>query len=123
MTRLRIVAASAILLVWAGCNDAPTAEDLAEGQRLYRVYGCALCHGMEGRGDGRDAATLDVPPRDFRDEAAFKQGHSVDAIVETVASGVVDERGSTMPAFPDIPEEDRRLIAQFVMTLVEEGNP
>jgi high-affinity iron transporter len=117
------VAAFAVLLTGAACNRAPTREDLAEGERLYRVYGCALCHGMEGRGDGRDAETLDVPPRDFRDEDAFKQGHSVEAIVQTIAAGVFDERNATMPSFPDIPEEDRRLMAHFVMTLVEDESP
>lgn len=121
MRAVRTLAVFTVLFTSA-CNRAPTPEDLAEGERLYRVYGCALCHGMEGRGDGRDAETLDVRPRDFRDEDAFKQGHSVEAIVQTIAAGVVDERNATMPAFPDIPEEDRRLIAHFVMTLVEEEN-
>jgi mono/diheme cytochrome c family protein len=109
--------------ILAACSTSPTPEELAAGQRLYRVNGCALCHGLEGRGDGRDAATLDVPPRDFRDEAAFRQGHSVEAIEQTIVTGVVDEDGSPMPSFPDISEEDRRLIAHFVMSLVEDPRP
>lgn len=118
--RLRTGGALLASVLLAACNSPATPEELAEGQRLYRVYGCALCHGMEGRGDGRDAQTLDVPPRDFRDEAAFRQGHSVGSIEQTIVSGVVDENGSPMPAFPDIPENDRRLIAEYVMSLVEQ---
>ncbi|MBI2875557.1 MAG: cytochrome c [Candidatus Tectomicrobia bacterium] len=34
------------------------------GERLYRHY-CLLCHGEEGRGDGYNASTLEVPPRDL----------------------------------------------------------
>jgi cytochrome c oxidase cbb3-type subunit 2 len=34
------------------------------GARLYEAN-CAICHGAEGRGNGREAHRFSVPPRDF----------------------------------------------------------
>ena len=39
----------------------PTADVLARGKALYRIY-CQVCHGAEGKGDGPIAAKIPPPP-------------------------------------------------------------
>jgi mono/diheme cytochrome c family protein len=64
------VAASIVLLAWI-LTPAEAAErgDLQQGQRLYGRY-CAVCHGIEGTGAGRNAPYLEQlgrAPRDHTD--------------------------------------------------------
>jgi high-affinity iron transporter len=91
------------------------ANDAAAGRQLYATYGCAACHGAEGRGDG-PAATM-PKPRDFRIRSAYRHGSTVDAIATTIQYGA-----GAMPAFPYIPENERREIAVWVHSLAEKGN-
>jgi len=109
-----LVLASVLL---AGCGDSrPDPAAVAEGRALYLSFGCAACHGPEGRGDGPAAVSLLTPPRDLHDAASFKNGHTVPAIAGSVMNGVGD--GSTgMMAFPHISGKDRLKIAAFVASL------
>ncbi|MDJ0789049.1 MAG: cytochrome c [Myxococcota bacterium] len=43
------------------------------GQALFRQH-CAVCHGMEGRGDGVAVSALKTPPSDLRKIAARRGG-------------------------------------------------
>ena len=95
---------------------ASTAEELRRGSSLFRSYACVLCHGLEGRGDGRMAATLRNRPRDLRDLSAFKQGTSIAAISATIERGIV---GSGMPAQAFIPPPERELLARYILSLSE----
>ncbi|MBK9062076.1 MAG: SCO family protein [Acidobacteria bacterium] len=89
---------------------------MAEGRALYLSFGCAACHGPEGRGDGPAAPSLHAPPRDLHDAASFKNGHTVPGIAGSIMNGVGD--GSTgMMAFPHIAGKDRLKIAAFVASL------
>jgi high-affinity iron transporter len=107
----RTVAACVIAGGIAACGRPPS---VAEGRALYRANGCANCHGPSGHGDGPIGLTLRPPPRDFRDGAAFKQGHSESAIATTLAHGV---RGGAMPAFSHLSTHERRSLAAFVRSL------
>lgn len=42
-----------------------TPEKMALGSKLFLAQ-CAICHGKEGSGNGKSAATLNPKPRDFR---------------------------------------------------------
>ncbi len=44
------------------------------GCHLYHEYGCATCHGAQGRGDGRDASVARMRPRptDLTDAARLR---------------------------------------------------
>ena len=101
----------AVVFLALGCGDhRQAAGEIADGKRLYQTYGCAACHGPEGHGDG--PAALPSPARDFRNVAAFRGGRDVDAVAATIESGV-----GAMPAFSHIPEEERRNIAAYVVSL------
>jgi copper(I)-binding protein len=90
----------------------PTA---AEGERLYRANGCATCHGAAGHGDGPVGRTLQPPPRDFRNAAAFKGARDADGIALTLAAGV--PAGGSMPLYAHLTNHERASIARYVISL------
>jgi high-affinity iron transporter len=109
-------------VVSIGCesNDSVPVETRLEaayrGKALYDRYGCAVCHGVEGRGDGPVGRSMNPGPRDFRDTKSFKNGRSLGAIAETIRNGVMNQ-GVGMPGYPHIPAEERRAIGAYVASL------
>ena len=93
-------------------------QAIVRGKALYDRYGCAVCHGPEGRGDGPVSRSITPPPRDFRDVEAFEKGRSLGAISETIRVGV-EQKGVGMPGYPYIPESERRAIGAYVASLGE----
>lgn len=85
------------------------APELARGALLFRQT-CATCHGLEGRGDGPSAATLDPPPTDFHDRERAHQ-RSLYGLYNTITLGVA---GTGMASFADLSDEDRWALAFFV---------
>jgi mono/diheme cytochrome c family protein len=71
--------AVAVLLLAATASAAPP-----DGHRLYLRY-CASCHGVDGRGDGPDAALFPRQPRDLRE--GFLAAHPTDDLVHRVRTG------------------------------------
>ena len=61
------------------------AELIEKGRELFERNGCPICHGEEGKGNGKIANTLRPPPRNFGDLAAYKQGAGVEEMVKTFA--------------------------------------
>lgn len=97
-----------------GCGRTP--QTVEEGHRLYRVNGCATCHGVEGHGDGPVAQTLGTRPRDFRDAQSFKRGREVNQIADTLKTGFGTDLGR-MPGFGHLSEDERRAVAIYVISL------
>ena len=95
----------------------PIAAEDKRGHQLYMSNGCAVCHGDHGRGDGRIAATLKPPPRDFRDLAHYKKGHEVEQMAETIGKGIA---GTSMPGFSHLSVEDRRSMARHIAYLQQQ---
>ncbi len=107
----------ALAALAAGC--AGESDDGAVGKALFTRNGCAVCHGPEGRGDGQIAATLQPPPRDFRDPAAYKNGHSKAAIARTIQKGMP---ATAMPGYPHLSAEERERIAAYIRSLLKKKN-
>jgi len=102
-------------LVACGGGDGDEGEtSAAKGRELFVRNGCAVCHGDQGRGDGRLATTLKPPPRDFGDITAYKKGAGSAEIAQTIGKGLP---GTSMPAFAHIAEADRLLIAHYIVEL------
>lgn len=107
-------------------NPAPlglTAESLAEGSRLFRRH-CVHCHGLAGDGQGPSGVMIHPRPRDFR-RGAFKFVTTGDGgkprradLARTLRDGL---RGSAMPAFGLLPEQERDRLAGFVVYLSLRG--
>ena len=110
-------------------TSAPGASPSAEpaegvsGRELYLRHGCAACHGPEGRGDGPVAPSLEPPPRDLRDPAAYRVGTSVAVIASTLEQGIFVFGGSGMPGYPHIPPAERQELARYIVSLQEEAAP
>jgi len=92
----------------------PAAASIEQGRTLFLSYGCAACHGKEGRGDGIVAPTLDPRPRNFHDPSSYRFGASAAIIARTIGDGITASR---MPAYPQIPAEEREQIASYVVSL------
>ena len=85
---------------------------------LYATNGCAACHGPEGYGNGPVAKALNPPPRDFRDQAAFKNGHDAYSVAQTLATGLRRDGGQMQP-YAHLSERERDLLARYVISLRE----
>ena len=103
--------------------DYAGAESIARGRVVYESR-CIGCHGDEGRGDGPAARWLNPIPRDFQ-AANFKfrstpsgEMPTLDDVLHVVTCGLA---GSSMPAFPLLPEQSRRDVAEYVLHMAEYG--
>ncbi len=118
----RMVALAVEVRRSAGSRDtAEAAPNAIAGRDLYLASGCASCHGALGRGDGPVAKTLNPPPRDFRDAAAFKAGTSAGAIAQVIAAGIPG--GGAMPAHPHLNERERQSLALYIISLRPGATP
>lgn len=124
---LRFIMPAVCLGFAVGCGGGEGKEDAEQpiavaaddkrGRQLYMSNGCAVCHGDHGRGDGRIAATLKPPPRDFRDLTHYKKGPEVEAMAETIGKGIA---GTSMPGFSHLSIEDRRSMARHIAYLQQQ---
>lgn len=97
------------------------APSLADGTDLYRSNGCASCHGPLGFGDGPVGATLNPPPRDFRDSLAFKAGRNAEQIARMLAVGIPS--GGNMPLYTHLTNQERASLALYVISLRTSSQP
>ena len=97
-----------------GFHEIPE-QFVQDGKALYTRYGCTVCHGMDGHGDGPVAYTLKPSPRDFRDPGAYRVGRDVVTIAGTLRDGMPDS--PSMVPFPHIKDEERFKIAMYVASL------
>jgi mono/diheme cytochrome c family protein len=127
---LAAVAVSAFLAV--GCDREDWSPDemtgggsphelatLRKGRDSYALY-CAGCHGDTGDGNGAAARFLDPKPRDLR-RARIKFGSSPGSSVprdedldRILVHGL---RGTAMPAWPLLPQDERAAIIAYMKTL------
>lgn len=90
----------------------PLRPSLARGAELYARH-CIACHGERGGGDGPLAATLNPAPTALNDPVRAKL-RSLGALYQIVSLGVP---GTAMPAFKELPAQDRWALAFFAGTL------
>ncbi len=76
----------------AGNPVKPTTESVERGKLLFQ-QNCITCHGIDGRGDGPEAANLSPAPTDFRLHTPL---HTDPQFYAFIANGYP---GSAMPAF------------------------
>jgi cytochrome c oxidase cbb3-type subunit I/II len=113
------------LLLWpllaagaAETQNSPSKQTLFLGQQIYQVN-CAVCHGVGGDGNGPAASMFRIRPRDFR-TGIFKFRSTPsgslptdDDLLHTVTQGL---RWTAMIGRPDIGENDRRAVIQYIKT-------
>jgi len=96
-----------ILSASVGSAEAPlegmSAQDLAEGQRLFRVH-CARCHGIDG--GGGEGANLARPKLRFAPDD--------EALLAVIADGIP---GTGMPSVWSLDAEQAKRVAAYVRSL------
>jgi periplasmic copper chaperone A len=107
------------LVLLASLAAGACTNQVEAGRQLYAKHGCAVCHGATGRGDGPTAARLVVPPPDFANVEAYREGSSAEEIASTIRFG--PSTPGPMPPFSHISEEDARLLAAFIVSLQQPG--
>lgn len=97
--------------------------DLARGQKVYQLR-CVQCHGVSGDGNGLVAAHMYPRPRDYR-KGFFKFSSTPygsrplrQDLVRTVRQGI---RGTSMPDFGLLPEQDVQAVVDYVLMLTRRG--
>lgn len=99
---------------------------IARGKELYGMFGCAACHGAEGRGDGVAAEALTddagnkIRPADFT-RGYVKGGRGPEPIYRAISTGL---SGTPMPAFGAMLQPNQRWdLAHYVVWLGESKSP
>ncbi|MBS0206089.1 MAG: c-type cytochrome [Planctomycetes bacterium] len=98
-------------------------HNLSRGQAVYQQR-CVQCHGVSGDGNGDSAKFMYPRPRDYR-KGIFKftsvpYGFRPmrEDLLRTVRQGV---RGTSMPGFPLLPDQDQRDVVEYVISLSRRG--
>lgn len=97
--------------------------DLARGQDVYQER-CVQCHGVSGDGNGSSGKILYPRPRDYR-KGIFKFASTPygfrplrEDLLRTVRQGI---RGTSMPGFHLLPEQDIQCVVDYVLVLTRRG--
>ncbi|HAJ92583.1 MAG TPA: cytochrome C [Gammaproteobacteria bacterium] len=83
--------------------------DLQAASALYSQQ-CVSCHGMNGQGDGPQAASMEPPPTDFTERERY-QDRTVLGLYNTITQGL---GGTAMQAYPGLDEAQRWSLAFYV---------
>ena len=91
----------------------PNPALLFRGKALY-AQNCATCHGVEGLGDGTAGKGLNPKPRNFTEQAAWKNGTRLEDIYKTLDEGI---KGSSMVSYNYLSKKDRMALVHVVQSL------
>lgn len=111
-------------LVWVFCasfvpNGYSQNQAVEQGPELYLSYGCAVCHGPSGDGQGMRKVEREKPPTNFMDRKSYRFGHDKNSIKHSIKFGI-KEQGTIMPAFHHIPDEELEAISVYLISLQKE---
>ena len=92
------------------------AYEQRQGRYLYTIY-CAVCHGVEGKGDGFNAFNLDPRPKDFSD-SRYMNALGDSHILQTISGGGRSVNESPlMPSYEwTLKKEEIQYIASYLRT-------
>jgi mono/diheme cytochrome c family protein len=102
-----------------------TPDRVKAGQALFQRLECWKCHGVEGRGNGPSADTLQddqnrpIKPFNFHDETRFKCGTSDQDLYRIFMTGL---DGTPMPSFADNVKPDEAWDLVFYLRTLQPMN-
>ena len=103
-------------VIFLSSTMAYSQDDVKKGQEAYLTYGCAVCHGKDGRGDGLSAKTFDPPPTNFYDKKSYHYGSARGDVIYSIKHGA-GHPGQGMPAFYHLTNKELEDIAAYVVSL------
>lgn len=120
-----LAAVSLLVAVVSGCKDEQQVVELTSGGQAYLAQ-CAVCHGVEGRGDGPLAAGMTTEGRTTPPalESARIRALGRDGVRRAIESGAHVEGGSLMPVLgPHLGSAWIDRIADYVVAAPSAGTP
>jgi len=90
-----------------------------QGRTLYLTYGCAVCHGKEGTGDGIGGKNMHPPPTNLHQRKEYMHGSKREDIVFSIKAGVRDG-DSIMPSFAHLTPDEIEAISHYVVSLQDQ---
>lgn len=100
------VAATGVLLLalWTGSASSQSG-DVARGEATYKEL-CAKCHGPSGKGNGKEAATLETKPKDLTDCARMVKFADLDLFRVVKNGGPALDLSKDMPSYSEAMDDD-----------------
>ncbi len=91
---------------------------LDQGSTVY-LSNCVPCHGLKGRGNGSQAASLSSQPKDFTNQALMAQTSNA-SLDQAIASGIAPD----MPAYSStLKAGDRLALVSYIRSLTYANPP
>ncbi len=88
-----------------------TKAQLSQGEKLFKMD-CAPCHGVDGKGDGPAAASLNPKPRDYSVTTGWVNGRLLSDMYKTVSEGIPN---SAMVSFAGaLSANDRLAVIDYI---------
>jgi mono/diheme cytochrome c family protein len=96
----------------------PVPSQVDQGRAIYERH-CADCHGLEGRGDGKQALSLSPRPGDLI--SAYTSAKSDQDLLKIIANG---RPHTAMEGWKDrLSDEDQRAVLAYIRSLVRFNRP
>ena len=93
----------------------PTPALVEKGKAAFKTN-CVTCHGEKGDGNGPAGGYMNPKPRDFS-QGIFKAGSKPAELFKTITQGL---KGTSMPGFGQLPEEDRWAVTYYVRSFIKD---
>ena len=91
-------------------------ETRARGRALY-AQKCALCHGVRADGKGVRRKGLSGAPANFQSKD-WRANTSAQEVFVVLSEG---KRGTSMPAWPTLSDEEKWEVVAYVLSVAEDG--
>lgn len=92
---------------------AASPELSARGKEIYEST-CMQCHGVQGRGDGPAAGTMNPRPRNLASPGGWMNGYGLPGIYKTLTDGIPN---TSMTSYSHLSRNDRMAAAHYVQSL------
>jgi mono/diheme cytochrome c family protein len=89
---------------------------IEQGRQFYLMYGCAVCHGKDGLGDGIGGKNMNPAPTNLHKTKEYLHGFTKGDVFYSIKAGVRNG-DSIMPSFAHLTYDEIEAISQYVVSL------
>ena len=114
---LGVAAFLSLEMLRSGGGSPPATSGARQGGALYETH-CAVCHGLQGKGDGAGARLIRQPIRDFSDPVAMRRVNDRFLFDIIKKGGSQFGRSNAMPAWGmKLSDEEIRGLVAYIRSL------